>query len=61
VDFFMGTPRGFELGAVPCGRYRVQVRSLGRERWQLLNPQGISDVYCVGGSDNEVRLILERR
>jgi hypothetical protein len=61
VDFFMGAPRSFRLTNVPCGRYTLRVRSLGRQSWVPVNPRGIPEIHCQEGREDEIRVLLERR
>lgn len=57
VELFMGPPREFWFGPIPCGDYRVQVRATGRQRYGLVTGDRPLVVRCEG--DGEIRLVLE--
>lgn len=57
VELFMGPPREFWFGPIPCGDYRVTVRATGRQRYGLVTGDRPLIVRCEG--PGEIRLVLE--
>ena len=60
VALFMGPPRPFDLGRVPCGRHRLDVRPLSTRRFTLASPA--LDVFdCAAGRTRQFRVVLVGR
>lgn len=57
VDLFMGPPREFRLGPLPCGDYRLIVRARGKYRYALVRGDSVVTVRCVGST--QTRVVLE--
>lgn len=54
VELFIGSPREFHMGPLPCGTYRLEVRPGGRLRYALA--RGDSRIECRGSA--QVRVVL---
>lgn len=59
VTLFMGSPRPFDLGRLPCGTHRLEVRPLGPRRFAVVAPP-TPDVPCAAEA-RPVRVVLEPR
>jgi hypothetical protein len=59
VALFMGPPRPFDLGHVPCGRYELEVRPLAA-RLARAEPDS-TGFTCVAGGLRQFRVVLEPR
>ncbi len=57
VELFMGPPREFRFGPMPCGDYRVAVKTQARLRYGLVTGDRDLVLRCEGSG--EVRLVLE--
>ena len=57
VDLYMGPPREFRLGPLPCGEYRLVVRPRGRYRYALVRGDSVLTVRCDGHTQQ--RVVLE--
>jgi hypothetical protein len=60
VTLFMGPPRAFDLGLVPCGRRALEVRPLGPRRFARVEPDSTA-FDCVAGGARWFRVVLEPR
>jgi hypothetical protein len=60
VELFMGPPRPFALGRVPCGTRHLVVRALGARRFALVEPAG-GAVECRASQSAQSRVVLESR
>jgi hypothetical protein len=60
VELFMGAPRAFDLGRVPCGSHRLAVHPLSSRRFALVAPAGEA-FDCATGRPQQYRLVLEPR
>ena len=60
VTLFMGPPRAFDLGHVPCGRRALEVRPLGPRRFARVEPDSTA-FDCVAGGARRFRVVLEPR
>jgi len=60
VALFMGTPRTFDLGRVPCGGHRLEVRPLSTRRFAVTSPAA-SVFACPTGALRQFRVVLEPR
>jgi len=60
VDLFMGPPRPFDLGRVPCGIHRLGIEPLSAKRYVVRAP-GLDAFDCAAGWSHQVRVILEPR
>ncbi len=56
VELFMGSPRTFDLGWVPCGPQAVGFTTHSRQRFRL---RTLSPITCRPGEIQHVRLVLE--
>jgi hypothetical protein len=59
VAIFMGLPRPFYLGRVPCGRHVLEVRPLAA-RLARVEPDSM-DFTCAAGGAHQFRVVLEQR
>ena len=57
VDLYMGPPREFRLGPLPCGEYKLTVRPRGRYRYALVRGDSVLTVRCDGHTQQ--RVVLE--
>jgi len=60
VAIFMGPPRPFDLGRVPCGRHRLALTPLAARRLTRVEPDSTGFV-CVAGGMQQFRVVLEPR
>lgn len=60
VELFMGSPREFRLGPLPCGDYKLAVRPHGRVRYQLRRGGSELRVHCAGFTQVPVVLVPKR-
>ncbi|MFN8586825.1 MAG: hypothetical protein U0704_03410 [Candidatus Eisenbacteria bacterium] len=56
VDLYMGPPREFRLGPLPCGDYRLVVRPRGRLRYSLVRGDSVLVLRCDGHTQQRVVL-----
>lgn len=56
VELFMGSPRTFDLGWIPCGPQAVGFATHSRQRYRL---RTFSPITCRPGEVQHVRLVLE--
>jgi len=60
VALFMGPPRPFDLGRVPCGRHRLVARPLASRLFARVEPK--TDVFdCAPDVARPIRVVLEPR
>jgi len=59
VVLFMGPPRPFDLGRVPCGRHELEIRPLAA-RLARAEPDS-TGFTCVAGGLRQFRVVLEPR
>lgn len=60
VALFMGPPRPFDLGLVPCGSHRLEVRPLSARLFTVAPPA--LDVFdCSAGRARQFRVVLKPR
>ena len=60
VALFMGPPRPFDLGFVPCGSHRLEVRPLSARLFKVAPPA--LDVFdCSAGRTRQFRVVLVAR
>jgi hypothetical protein len=58
VALFMGPPRPFDLGRVPCGSHRLEVRPLSARAFSVAPPA--LDVFdCSAGRTRQFRVVLK--
>jgi len=60
VVLFMGPPRQFDLGLVPCGPHRLDVQPLSSRRFAVA-PPALAVFDCSAGRTRQFRVILEPR
>lgn len=56
VDLYMGPPREFRLGPLPCGEYRLVVRPRGKLRYSLVRGDSVIVLRCDGHTQQRVVL-----
>lgn len=61
VDLFMGPPREFRLGPLPCGEYRLIVKARGKYRYALVRGDSVLTLRCDGHTQSRVVLEPVRR
>jgi len=54
VELFIGSPREFHMGPLPCGTYQLELRPAGRLRYGLARGDG--RIECRGSA--QVRVVL---
>ena len=60
VALFMGPPRSFDLGFVPCGSHRLEVRPFSARLFTVAPPA--LDVFdCSAGRTRRFRVVLKPR
>ncbi len=57
VALFMGPPRPFDLGRVPCGSHRLEVRPLSSRLFKVAAP-ALDAFDCGGGRLRQFRVVL---
>jgi hypothetical protein len=57
VEMFMGSPREFRLGPLPCGDYRLVVRPRGRYRYAITRGDSVVSIRCAGVTQARVVLV----
>jgi hypothetical protein len=60
VVIFMGPPRAFDLGRVPCGRHELEIRPLSARHLVRVEPDS-TGFECVAGGARQFRVVLEPR
>ena len=60
VVLFMGPPRPFDLGRVPCGSHRLEVRPLSARRFTVA-PPALDAFDCAAGRTQQFRVVLAPR
>jgi hypothetical protein len=60
VVLFMGPPRPFDLGLVPCGAHRLDVQPLSSRRFAVAAP-ALAVFDCRAGWSQQFRVVLEPR
>jgi hypothetical protein len=60
VALFMGPPRPFDLGRVPCGSHRLEVRPLSARLFTVV-PPALDAFDCSAGRTRQFRVVLEPR
>jgi hypothetical protein len=61
VEMFMGSPREFRLGPLPCGDYRLSVRPEGRYRYGIARGDSVLTVHCTGTMQVHIVLVPKTR
>ncbi len=60
VELFMGAPRTFNLGPVPCGSHELVIRTSTSKRFTSVAP--IPATFdCIAGRRQQLRVVLEPR
>lgn len=60
VVLFMGSPRPFDLGPVPCGSHRLDVHPLSSRRFAVA-PPALAVFDCLAGRTQQFRVVLASR
>lgn len=58
VDLFMGPPREFEFGPLPCRDVRLEAHAHGRLRYALATGDSLMLIRCAGGGLRQLRVVL---
>ncbi len=61
VRLFMGAPREFRFGPLPCGDWRLSFEARGRRRYVDQQGDTTRVVHCEGATETRVVLVPERR
>ena len=61
VDMFMGSPREFRFGPLPCGDYRLTVATSGRWHFTFERGDTVLAVPCRGSAQKRVILAPAKR
>lgn len=61
VTLFMGAPREFRFGPLPCGDWRLTVRPGGKLRYADVSGDSARVVPCAGATETRVVLVPVRR
>jgi hypothetical protein len=59
VTLFMGAPREFRFGPLPCGTWHLRVRAIGRLRYAPADGDTLRALVCTGAT--ETRVVLKPR
>jgi hypothetical protein len=60
VELFMGSPRSFRLGNVPCGSHELMIRTSTSRRFTAIEP--LSTAFdCIADRLRQVRVVLVPR
>jgi hypothetical protein len=60
VTLFMGPPRPFDLGRVPCGIHRLEVQPRSPQRFTVL-PPALNEFVCAFGRLQQFQVVLKPR
>ena len=60
VTLFMGPPRPFDLGRVPCGTHRLDVQPRSPQRFTVL-PPALNEFVCAPGRLQQFQVVLKPR
>jgi hypothetical protein len=61
VSLFMGAPREFRFGPLPCGDWRLRVRAGGKIRYAEAGGDTVRIIHCAGAAETRVVLVPVRR
>lgn len=61
VQLFMGSPRPFELPALKCGTWRLEVDAVARRDFVIESEDGRAPVDCARGGLRQLRIVLSPR
>ena len=61
VSLFMGAPREFRFGPLPCGEWRLGVKPGGRLRYADVAGDSARVVHCAGAVETRIVLVPVRR
>lgn len=61
VTLFMGAPREFRFGPLPCGEWRLTVKPGGKLRYADVSGDSARVVPCSGATETRVVLVPVRR
>jgi len=59
IELFMGSPRPFELPAVRCGTWHVEVDAVARRDFSTVSADGRGPIDCREGGLRQLRVVLE--
>jgi hypothetical protein len=60
VELFMGSPRPFRLGSVPCGRHELEIRTSTSKRFTIVSPVPAT-FDCIADRLRQIRVVLESK
>jgi hypothetical protein len=60
VELFMGSPRSFRLGSVPCGSHELEIRTSTSKRFTIVSPVPAT-FDCLADRLRQIRVVLEPR
>jgi hypothetical protein len=61
VSLFMGTPREFRFGPLPCGTWRLTVKAMGKLRYTDARGTAPRIIPCSGMVETRVILVPAKR
>jgi hypothetical protein len=61
VSLFMGAPREFRFGPLPCGAWRLTVKAMGKLRYTDVRGKSPRIIPCAGMVETRVVLVPAKR
>jgi hypothetical protein len=58
IQLFMGSPRPFELPAVRCGTWHIEVDAVARRHFSVVSADGRGPIDCRKGGLRQLRVVL---
>lgn len=59
IQLFMGSPRAFELPAVRCGVWHIEVDAVARRDFRIVSADGRGPIDCREGGLRQLRVVLD--
>jgi len=61
IELFMGSPRPFELPALKCGTWHIEVDAVARRDFEVVSADGRGPIDCREGGLRQLRVVLDPR
>ena len=58
IELFMGSPRGFELRRVPCGRWSISLHPFSDRPFGVTTPEEVAPFDCRQRALRQVRIVI---
>ena len=58
IELFMGSPRGFELRRVPCGRWSIALHPFSERPFGVTTPEEVAPFDCRNRALRQVRFVI---